>query len=211
MTLHEQLQDPDLGTRIRAINAIRALPATEAVPLLALALNDVNTRVRYSAASMLGTKSTPQSLQLLLTALQEDPEFDVRAAAAAALGDLKDPVAFPALIQAYQRDREEMVRFSIVAALGELGDPRGLELLTLALSQGGLQEEAALMALGQLALPEVIPYLTTYLTHPDWQLRLRAVQALGAMGTEASLAPLQELKDDNPTVQQALQITNPMP
>ncbi len=201
LLLREQLQDPDLGVRIKAVLALRALPAAQAVPLLEIVLADRNTRVRYSAVSMLGQKATPVTRELLTRCLAEDPEFDIRAAAAASLGDLGEKEAFTDLVAAYDRDREPMVRFSIVAALGELGDPRAFDLLQTALTQGDLQEEAALMALGQLALPESIPILTRYLTHADWQLRLRAVQALGTMG---QTEPLKTLQEDHPQVQQAI-------
>jgi len=203
MDITAQLTDPNLGIRLRAINSLRELPPAEAVPLLALVLADSNTRVRYSAISLLGSKPTPETYDLLVHSLNHDPEFDVRAGAAASLGDLKDERALPELLAAYERDGETMVRFSILAALGELGDPRGFDLLVHALGVGGLQEEAALMALGQLNLPEAIPYLVDYLAHPDWQLRLRAVQALETMGQQDLL---RDRQDENPTVQQALAV-----
>jgi HEAT repeat protein len=204
MNLTEALQSPDFGTRIRAVIALRPLPPEEALPLLEIALTDSNTRVRYSAVSLLGQKPGPQTRALLTQLLHQDPEFDVRAAAAASLGDLGDKDAFEDLKQAYLNDGQDLVRFSIVAALGELGDPRAFDLLITALKAGGLQEEAALMALGQIALPEVIPVLQSYLPHPDWQLRLRAVQALAEINTPASLACLVGLQEDNPTVAQAI-------
>ncbi|WP_218080852.1 HEAT repeat domain-containing protein [Anthocerotibacter panamensis] len=206
--LRQQLQNPDLGNRIRGILALRPLAPEEAIPLLELVLGDPSARVRYSAVSMLGQKPTPQTRVLLTEALFHDPEFDVRAQAAASLGDLGDPEAFEDLAQAYREDPQELVRFSVVAALGELGDPRAFDILTDALSQGGLQEEAAIMALGQLPLPQVVPALIPYLTHPEWQLRLRAVQALGTIGSTESLAALQGLHDENPHVAQCIALFN---
>jgi HEAT repeat protein len=200
-TIRTDLEHPDLGVRIRAVLATQALDPEIAVPLLTLAINDKNARVRYSAVSMLGRKRSTQTKDLLTTCLFGDKEFDVRAAAAASLGDLGDREVFDDLARAYSEDAEEMVQFSVVAALGELGDSRAFPLLQSALALGGLQEEAALMALGQIGEPAAIAVLLPYLNHEEWQLRLRAVQSLLALG---AVAMLRDHQDPNPDIQQTI-------
>lgn len=198
-----QLDAPDFGQRIQALIQLRAVEAADAVPLLAKALKDPNTRVRYSAVSLLGQKDAPETLALLQEALATDPELDVRAAAAAALGDLGDPAALDNLVEAYRVDQDEMVRFSAVAALGELGDERAIDLLADAIQQGGLIETAAVMALGQISSPRTYDLLAPFATSEDWEMRFRVAQALKISSDEQAIALLEQLqKDPHPQVAQ---------
>jgi HEAT repeat protein len=202
-TIATQLEDSDFGQRIQALIQLRSVVAADAVPLLAKALKDPNTRVRYSAVSLLGQKHTPETLALLQEVLATDPELDVRAAAAAALGDLGDPSALDNLVEAYRVDQDEMVRFSAVAALGELGDERAMDLLADAIHQGGLIETAAVMALGQIPSTRTYDLLAPFATSEDWEMRFRVAQALKISSDERTVALLEQLKaDPHPQVAQ---------
>jgi HEAT repeat protein len=202
-TIAAQLDNPDFGQRIQALIKLRSVAATDAVPLLAKALQDPNTRVRYSAVSLLGQKCAPETLALLQETLATDPEFDVRAAAAAALGDLGDKSAFDNLVEAYRVDQDEIVRFSAVAALGELGDERAMDLLADAVNQGGLIETAAVMALGQISSVRSYELLAPFATSESWEMRFRVAQALKISTDERAIALLEQLqKDPHPQVVQ---------
>ncbi|MGJ5672850.1 MAG: phycobilisome degradation protein NblB [Nostochopsis sp.] len=189
-SVKQLLISEDLGDRLRAVNQIRELEPTIGFELIQNAINDNNSRVRYSAVSQfdtLGGQDLDLSLSLLRDRLLNDPEPDVQAAAADCLGALKLKAAFEDLQQLYETSNEWIVKFSIIATLGELGDPRSFELLQQALSSDNeLVQTAAISSLGDLGNIQAIPLLTPYATNLDWQIRYRVAQALGRLkGTDA--------------------------
>ncbi|BAZ68746.1 MAG: HEAT repeat domain-containing protein [Pelatocladus maniniholoensis HA4357-MV3] len=189
-SVKQLLISEDLGDRLRAVNQIRELEPTIGFELIKNAINDSNSRVRYSAVSQfdtLGGQDLDLSLNLLRDRLLNDPEPDVQAAAADCLGALKLKAAFEDLQQLYETSNEWIVKFSIIATLGELGDPRSFDLLQQALSSDNeLVQTAAISSLGDLGNTQAIPLLAPYATNLDWQIRHRVAQALGRLkGTEA--------------------------
>lgn len=207
-SLRQQLQSEDLGERLRAVNHVRELPATEAVELLLFAAQDGSARVRYAALSQLGTHpiaNPDQVLPTLRQALLSDPEVDVRAAAAACLGDLKATAALTDLLAAYDRETEWLLQFSVIAALGELGDRGAFETVVAALAHANdLVRTAAAAALGDLADPRAVPYLAPLAADSDWQMRFRVCLALGQI-KDATTQPLlvQLAQDEHEQVAQA--------
>jgi len=193
------LSSVDLGDRLRAVNQIRELGLEVGWELIQIAVEDSNSRVRYSAVSQLdtlGTQDLDVALRILLSLLK-DPEFDVQAAAADCLGALKLHAAFADLQELYQSTPEWLVKFSIVATLGELGDSRALGLLEEALGEdNGLIQTAAISSLGELGNPAAIPLLVPFATDPDWQIRYRVTQALVRLGGEEAKSVLATLADD---------------
>lgn len=189
-SVKQLLISEDLGDRLRAVNQIRELEPTIGFELIKNAINDSNSRVRYSAVSQfdtLGGQDLDLSLSLLRDRLLNDPEPDVQAAAADCLGALKLKAAFEDLQQLYETSNEWIVKFSIIATLGELGEPRSFDLLQQALSSDNeLVQTAAISSLGDLGNTQAIPLLAPYATNPDWQIRYRVAQALGRLkGTDA--------------------------
>lgn len=179
------LASENYGDRIRGLNELRQLDPQIGLELVQPALTDSNTRVRYAAVSQMDTlgKVNPElALSLLRDRLLNDPEPDVQAAAADALGALRFPDVFPDLQQLYHQTGEWLVKFSIIAALGELSDPRAYDLLVEALAgENDLIQTAAISSLGELGDPRAIDLLTPYVTHADWQIRYRLVQALARL------------------------------
>ncbi len=189
-SVKQLLISEDLGDRLRAVNQIRELEPTIGFELIQNAINDSNSRVRYSAVSQfdtLGGQDLDLSLSLLRDRLLNDPEPDVQAAAADCLGALKLKAAFEDLQQLYETSNEWIVKFSIIATLGELGEPRSFDLLQQALSSDNeLVQTAAISSLGDLGNTQAIPLLAPYATNLDWQIRYRVAQALGRLkGTDA--------------------------
>ncbi|RAM50837.1 MAG: HEAT repeat domain-containing protein [Hapalosiphonaceae cyanobacterium JJU2] len=189
-SVKQLLISEDLGDRLRAVNQIRELEPTIGFELIQNAINDNNSRVRYSAVSQfdtLGGQDLDLSLSLLRDRLLNDPEPDVQAAAADCLGALKLREAFEDLQQLYETSNEWIVKFSIIATLGELGEPRSFDLLQQALSSDNeLVQTAAISSLGDLGNTQAIPLLAPYATNLDWQIRYRVAQALGRLkGTDA--------------------------
>ncbi|BAU06117.1 MULTISPECIES: phycobilisome degradation protein NblB [Fischerella] len=199
-SVKQLLVSEDLGDRLRAVNQIRQLEPTIGFELIQNAINDSNSRVRYSAVSQfdtLGGQDLDLSLSILRDRLLNDPEPDVQAAAADCLGALKLKAAFEDLQQLYQTSNEWIVKFSIIATLGELGDPRSFELLQQALSSDNeLVQTAAISSLGDLGDTQAVPLLAPYATNPDWQIRYRVAQALGRLRSTDAKTILETLVND---------------
>ncbi|KAB8334328.1 HEAT repeat domain-containing protein [Scytonema tolypothrichoides VB-61278] len=199
-SVKQLLESQDLGDRLRAVNQIRQLEPATGFELVQNAINDSNSRVRYSAVSQLdtlGKQDLDLSLNILRDRLLNDPEADVQAAAADCLGALGLREAFDDLQQLYQTTNEWIVQFSIIATLGELNDPRSFELLKTALSSNNdLVKTAAISSLGELGDLQAIPLLAPYATDSDWQVRYRLVQALSRLGGTDAKSILETLAND---------------
>lgn len=199
-SVRQLLSSEDLGSRLRALNQIRQLEPKVGFELIQSAINDSNSRVRYSAVSQfdtLGKQNLELSLNVLRDRLLNDPEPDVQAAAADSLGALKLKDAFEDLQTLYQTTNEWIVKFSIIAALGELGDPRSFDLLAAALAcDNELIQTAAISSFGELGDRRAIPLLAPYAQNPDWQIRYRVAQALARLDGEEAKTILATLAKD---------------
>ena len=199
-SIGQKLQSENLGDRLRAVNDLRQIEPAIAFKLLQPAIQDPSSRVRYAAVSQmtaLGQQDRETSLTLLRDRLHNDSEADVKAAAADAIAALKLTEAFDDLREQYENTEEWLIKFSIVAALGEMGDPRSFEILHDALVSGEqLVKTVAISALGELGDVRAIPLLLPYATDPDWQVRHRLTQALGAFDDPKVQATLEQLAAD---------------
>ena len=194
------LSSEEVSDRLRGLNQLRQLEPAIAFELVQLAIEDKNTRVRYSAVSQmdtLGKQDLEKALSILRSSLLHDSEIDVQAAAADAIGALKLGEAFEDLRQAYQTSSEWLLQLSIVAALGEMGDPRSFDLLTEALGSSiDLVQTAAISSFGELGDLRAVPLLAPYATHPDWQIGYRLVQSLKHLGSPEALVILEKMAND---------------
>ncbi|BDA66547.1 HEAT repeat-containing PBS lyase [Calothrix sp. PCC 7716] len=198
-SVKQMLSSEDLGDRLRAVNLIRDLEPGIGFEFIQSALNDSNSRVRYSAVSQidtLGSQDLDLSLSLLRRMIQ-DPEPDVQAAAADCIGALKLVTAYDDLNQLYHSTGEWIVQLSVIATLGALGEPRGFELLKEALdSSNELVKISAISALGELGNPEAVSLIAPLAENPDWQIRHRVVLALRLLGGEQAQSILESLSKD---------------
>ncbi|MEA5571299.1 phycobilisome degradation protein NblB [Calothrix sp. UHCC 0171] len=198
-SVRQLLSSEDLGDRLRAVNQIRELEPTIGFELIQQAINDPNTRVRYSAVSQmdtLGGQDLDLSLEILRRMLK-DKEPDVQAAAADCLGALKLVSAFDDLQQIYHNTPEWIVQLSVIATLGVLGEPRGFDLLQEALSSDNeLIKITAISSFGELGDLRAVSLLAPYATNPDWQIRHRVVLALNHLGGSEAKSLLETLVDD---------------
>lgn len=207
------LESDDYGDRLRGLNQLRQLDPAIAFELIQISLADSNVRVRYAAASQMGTLGTqkPDEALKLLKAALYDPEPDIQSAAADAIGALKLTAAYEELEQLYRRTPEWLVRFSILATLGELGDHRAFDLLAEALHSGTeLEQTAAIGSLGELGDQRAVELLLPFASNPDWQVRYRIVQALSAYDSPEARTTLETLShDEAPQVaEQAREVLN---
>lgn len=208
-SVKQLLDSEDFGERLSAVNQMRQLDPAIAFDLIQVAAQDKSARVRYAAISQissLGKQNLETALPLLRDRLLNDSEPDVQAAAADSLGALKLTDAFEDLQQLYHSTSEWLVKFSIIAALGELGDSRSFELLEAALNaENELVKTAAIGSLGELGDSRALPLLLPFVSHPDWQIRYRLVQALSHFDHPDAKAALQTLSQDEmqPVAQEA--------
>jgi HEAT repeat protein len=171
--------------------------------------------VRYLAANLLGNlgasgaAAAPSATgddgaaHALFRAL-EDPDWVVRREAGWALGRIGGESACRFLIEGVSRERDDLVRPGLVAALGDLDQPRALPSLLALVEDGDAGVSQA--ARGALASfrnwnPRAFrkkdaPALVALLGDGEASLRVRAAEALGALGDRHAVAPLIAALDD---------------
>ncbi len=120
-----QLVSPDWETRRDAVSALALRGDRTYLPLIAEALTDEDTQVRWAAARALGDFSyDPAAADALITSLA-DPEALVADEAVSSLARIGSPVV-PALITAL-RSKDPNVRAAAVDALARIGDPAAIK------------------------------------------------------------------------------------
>jgi HEAT repeat protein len=183
-------------------------------------LKDKDWFRRKDAAITLGDMGDERAIGPLITALR-DPEWNVREAAQISLGQIGSPAVEP-LIKAL---REYQIRTFVIQVLGKIKDERVLDPLMLqlrneefkdvatqALAEIGLPavdrlmavlndkdknvRKHAVMALGEIGIPEAVEPLIDATKDEDWQVRLQAMAALDKIGDERGKPAIKALVKD---------------
>jgi HEAT repeat protein len=157
-----------------------------------------DSSARYYAAWYLGHLKSPESVDVLIWALQDDRDrtdlggYPLRRRAAEALGRVGDLRAVPPLIGALDCP-DIYVRDAVVWALGELGDLKAIPILLDLLKTATEQPyETLIESLGKLAqkakaepsldeaslLTEIESTIRTYLDHRSERIRCAAARTL---------------------------------
>jgi HEAT repeat protein len=124
-----------------------------------------------------------------------DGKRQVRETAARALGEMGDKRAVSQLIQALG-DKYTKVREAAASALGRIGDERAAPCLVQALGDQSVRVRSeAVKALSQIG-PAAMPHVILALDHERWEVRERAVSALGSIGDQSALPHLVEALND---------------
>lgn len=160
--------------RRAAAEALRSMPPAGAVGALAGALHDPDPGVREAAVSSLGALSSPEAMHLLVDRCA-DPDYAVREAAIASLARA-GPGAIEALIEGLGHPERE-VRAGAAQVLHEAGWSASDESGSLGFALAA-EDWRTLARFGDAALGP----LASLLVHPDPDLRLGAVIALGGIG-----------------------------
>jgi HEAT repeat protein len=181
------LKDEDWAIREEAATALGTLRDPRAVVPLVSVLRDSDRAVREAAIGALtaiGEPSVP-ALGLCLS----DPQLGVQEAASAVLASIADERVLAPLI-ASLGNRDWIVRMHAAKALGRIKDLGSIEPLIPLLQDKvkAVREEttAALAAIGEAAIPSLLAALS----HPEWLVRLHAVEAVGKMRAPAAVDPL---------------------
>lgn len=212
--LKRQLEDPNFGTRCRAVGRLGSMRAhaEEVAPLIIRCFKDPHHDVRSTAANTFGNlqnalpdlgtrfpESIPQLIQMLSDRDPEDRYQKVRRHAAYALGHLGEPskAAAPELLKiAANRKDNVSVRAKAVQALGRIGhaSPEVIKTLLGLLDDPARYNEfyptisstahSALERLGTEA-KAALPVLIERLKRSDPKHRMVAARALGTVGFDS--------------------------
>jgi HEAT repeat protein len=183
-------------------------------------LRDKDWFRRKDAAITLGEMGDERAIAPLIAALR-DQEWNVREAAEDSLAQIGSPAVEP-LIKAL---REYLIRPYVIRVLGKIKDERVLDPLmvqlrneefkdaaTLALVEVGLPaverlmavlndkdknvRKHAVLALGEIGIPEVVPALIDATRDEDWTVRMGAIAGLDKIGDERGKPAIKALVKD---------------
>ncbi len=180
--------DPDVRSAAARLLAELGSASVTALPALVCHLLDNDSGVRENVIYAIGHTRSPSAIAHLIVGLG-DPERRVRGTAARVLGDFGAAAqpAIPALVellyeQLYFPGLHD-VGSDAVKALGKIG-PAAIPALVEALDRGMPRAPSALGAIG----PAAVPALIEALRHPNRDMRLGAIHALGRTKPPAGAA-----------------------
>ena len=224
--LAARLAEGDETARLNAAETISEDEIYDTAPLLG-ALSDESWRVRRAAIKGVSQRAAPEAIAVLLSSVVENhhnpsllnsalqvlaasdvdtvsslmellknPNADLRMQAALALGEQRDASATEALIAALN-DEDTNVWYHAVEALGKLKAAGAVDaLVEIAESKDFFLTFAALDALTKIGDARIVPRIMPLLE--DELLAIPAVNLLGQLGDESTVAPLTALLN-NPT------------
>lgn len=173
------LSDRDAQIRITACFALRQYGERAVDPLIR-SLRDPDLKVRAAAAESLG-EIADQRAKLHLLELLKDDEPDVRVASILALSYLHDVEIIAILIEQLSDSHFRVVNAAI-EALVRIGVP-AQPALARALDNSSISIRTnAVVALGKMDDPDVIPVLLKYLDDPVEEMRTAVARALARIG-----------------------------
>lgn len=152
------------------------------IPVLLERTDDPEEAVRQAAVSHLPYLEQDRADQRLMQALSDDTP-KVRAAAATAMAHLDREKARKPLLRALD-DPDPWVRFFAARSMGKHRFSRIRERLeSMAEADGAPQVRIeCVKALGLINQPDVVPFISRFVTHEDPDMARAAVEALGSVG-----------------------------
>jgi HEAT repeat protein len=222
--LAARLAEGDEAARLNAAETISEDEFYDTAPLLG-ALSDESWRVRRAAIKGVSQRAAPEAIAVLLSSVVENhhnpsllnsalqvlaasdvdtvssliellknPNADLRMQAALALGEQRDIRAIAALAEALN-DEDPNVRYHAIEALGKLKAADTVDaLVEIAESKDFFLTFAALEALTKIGDARIVPRIMPLLE--DELLSIPAVNLLGQLGDESTVAPLTALLND---------------
>ena len=188
--LIEPMKSENEFSRRAAVEILNKIGTTSSVKFLLNALADEDWWVRSRAADALahiGGERVVSSVLELFT----DKDENIRRAAIEILNTCGDERAVDKLIGALE-DPDWWVSERAADALAGIGDKRAIPPLVKMLDRNDEAVPVAITALGQLAGPEMLPKIVPYLSKPDKELRIAAIDALVRLADEAHALVVRE-------------------
>ncbi len=159
------------------LNAIADFGKADAVPYLAWLTKAGSTEFRTGALSALSTVSMDASLDVVLSAL-EDNDPAIRTAAANALGAMQKPQGFEALLQRFPSEKSPVAE-SILRALGKSKSENAFPVITKSLDSGDLAlQRAAIDALASYGGSNAVQVLREHINTDYLAVRYPIVTTL---------------------------------
>jgi serine/threonine-protein kinase len=177
------LKDENEYARRAAVEVLNEIGDAKSVKFLLEAIKDDDWWVRSRAGDALGKIGGPRVIDaVLLLARDKDP--DMRRAAIEILNQTKDERAVSDLIEA-TRDKDWWVCERSVDALAEIGSKRAVPRLVEMLQTTPPRSlPVVVRAIGRLGEPKHIESLLPFLSRPEKELRIEAMQALVRISDE---------------------------
>ncbi|MBI4468324.1 MAG: DUF3458 domain-containing protein [Acidobacteria bacterium] len=212
----EALQNAMSGDKFWAVRseAAHALGDQEGERIRAIlisGLKDSDAKVRRAAVTGLARYNDETTIGELKRVFAHDPSYFASAAAVSALAQIGGPAAQDVVMTALQRDSyQEVIRAAGLNGLIAIEHERTLEIAMefAAYGKPGMLRTEAIRALGRFGQGrgEVTLKLIGFLKDQSTFVRLTTVSALGNLGDESALSPLEELSkgETDPMLQGAV-------
>ncbi len=193
------LDDDSLHANVRkeVVTQLRLVRTKEGSDLLIKALRSKRPSVRAVAAEILSDLPERRVTEALLTRAKKEKDKEVLPLLLEALGDHGDPIALSTL-RSRTRHRQPEVRMAAVRALARLGfhhDKVRAFFLSMLESSEWVDRVLALDAAKAAGGVKLLPKVVKSLNHRKWQVRLAAVETLGALRAREGVLPLIERLD----------------
>ncbi len=171
------LKDENEYARRAAVEVLNEIGDAKSVKFLLEAIKDDDWWVRSRAGDALGKIGGPKVIDAVLH-LARDKDDDLRRAAIEILNQTKDERAVSHLIEA-TKDADWWVCERSVDALAEIGSKRAVPRLLEMLQTTPARSLAVVVrAIGKLGEPKHVESLLPFLSRPEKELRIEAMQAL---------------------------------
>ena len=179
----------DESEREEAVDALSELSDSRTVLPLIRGLDDESQYVRRNAADALGKTGALKAVKPLIKALTDNDRY-VRETAAEALGHLGD-IAIPGIIKGLS-DPDWRIRVgSLVALRVTSGTIPSLEMvLEKIYDESQYVRREAVKTIGRIGDRSIVPYIIQATKDDDPGVRIRAVKALGKLGSENEIIPV---------------------
>jgi len=171
------LKDENEYARRAAVEVLNEIGDARSVKFLLAAIKDDDWWVRSRAGDALGKIGGPKVIDAVLQ-LARDKDDDIRRGAIEILNQTKDDRAVGLLIES-TKDKDWWVCERSVDALAEIGNRRALPRLVEMLATTPARSLGVVIrAVGKLGEPKNVEQLLPFLSRPEKELRIEAIQAL---------------------------------
>jgi HEAT repeat protein len=183
--------------KVGSIYQLKADPNEENVAGIRGYLEDPSDYVRAAALFSIAELREPDAAMLAIAGLDDEAPF-VRITAASVLGDLEDGAAVGPLLSRLRNDEDWHVRQRAAESLGKLGGQDALQGLVEALADPVNEVRAAAVeAVTKVDPGAAVDALGRIVRNDtEWEIRVKAVRALGVAGDPASRPDLEAALQD---------------
>ncbi|HXC58031.1 MAG TPA: HEAT repeat domain-containing protein [Steroidobacteraceae bacterium] len=177
------LKDENEYARRAAVEVLNEIGDAKSVKYLLEAIKDDDWWVRSRAGDALGKIGGPKVIDAVLQ-LARDKDDDIRRGAIEILNQTKDERAVGLLIES-TKDKDWWVCERSVDALAEIGNKRALpRLVEMLLTTPPRSLGVVVRAIGRLGEPKNVEQLLPFLSRPEKELRIEAIQAVARLSDD---------------------------